>query len=198
MSLEVIEIMILDSLKDGEISSLEKDSIVKQGQSFGISEETILSMIDAGVKKHQDNILKLEKQKEEEELINKKEKLRIEEEANKLATEKIKKQKDYEYRVNFKEWEDDLGEVSFLWGLLYGAIGLIVGIINAYSHNKGWMSYIGMALLGFIYGVIAYGIVIGLSFLQKRKPLLDWQKPFLIGYFTLVLVFISYLLIPNL
>ena len=67
MSLEVIEIMIKESLRDGEISASEKETIVKQGESFGISKETVISMIDAEVDKLNIKVSQESKQKQEEE-----------------------------------------------------------------------------------------------------------------------------------
>ncbi len=197
MSLEVIEMMIKESLRDGEISASERETLVKQGESFGISKETVISMIDAEVDKLNLKVSQESKQKQEEETKREIERTKRKIEAEKLALEKAKKEKQYEYEGNFEDWADWFDEMSFLtWGLLYGGIGLIVGILNAYTHSKGWGAYIGMPLLGLLYGYMAYGIAIGLSFLTKRKPLLDWHKPVLIAYGVLVLAFIFYLVIP--
>jgi hypothetical protein len=181
MSLEVIEIMIKESLRDGEISASEKETIVKQGESFGISKETTISMIDAEIDKLNIKVSQESKQKQEEE------------------AKKAKKEKQSEYYGNFEEWKEDTFNegLSFLtWGLLYGGLGLFVGILNAYTHDKVWYAYIGMIFLGLIYGYMAYGVAVGLSFITKRKPLLDWHKPVLIAYGVLVLAFICYLVIP--
>jgi len=197
MSLEVIEMMIKESLRDGEISASERETLVKQGESFGISKETVVSMIDAEVEKLNSKIEEEKKKQQEADAKKELEKVKRENEAKKLIAEKTKKEKQYEYKNNFKNWEEWFDEMNFLtWGLLYGGIGLIVGILNAYTHNKGWGAYIGMPLLGLVYGYMAYGIAVGLSFLTKRKPLLDWHKPVLIVYSVLVLAFICYLVIP--
>lgn len=197
MSLEVIEMMIKESLRDGEVSTSERETLVKQGESFGISKETVVSMIDAEVEKLNSKI-KEEKKKQQEAYAKKElEKVKREKEAAAALKKKAKKEKQYEYEGNFEEWKYDFDEVNFLtWGLLYGGIGLVVGIINAYSHSKGWGAYIGMSLLGLVYGYMAYGIAIGISFIAKRKPILDWHKPVLIAYSVLVLAFICYLVIP--
>jgi len=197
MSLEVIEMMIKESLRDGEISASERETLVKQGESFGISKETVFSMIDAEVEKLNSKIKEEKKKQQEADAKKELEKVKRENEAKKLKVEEAKKEKQYEYKGNFQEWKYDFDEVNFLtWGLLYGGIGLVVGIINAYSHSKGWGAYIGMPLLGLVYGYMAYGIAIGISFIAKRKPLLDWHKPVLIVYSVLVLAFICYLVIP--
>lgn len=60
MSLEVIEMMIKESLRDGEISASEKETIVNQGESYGISKETVISMIDAEIKQIQNKKIKKE------------------------------------------------------------------------------------------------------------------------------------------
>lgn len=197
MSLEVIEMMIKESLRDGEVSTSERETLVKQGESFGISKETVISMIDAEVDKLNIKVSQASKQKQEEESKKEIERANRKIEAEKIALEQEKKEKISKYRSNFSEWESDFDEANFFtWGLLYGGIGLIVGILNAYTHDKGWGAYIGMPLLGLIYGFMAYGIVVGLTFLTKRKPLLDWHKPVLIAYGVIVLAFICYLVIP--
>lgn len=197
MSLEVIEMMIKESLRDGEISASERETLVKQGESFGISKETVISMIDAEVDKLNIKVNEEKKKQQEADERRLQEKVKREKEEEKRIAEKAKKEKLYEYKSNFEDWKDDFDEVNFLtWGLLYGGIGLIVGILNAYTHDKGWSAYIGMPLLGLIYGYMAYGIAIGLSFIAKRKPLLDWHKPILIAYSIIVLAFICYLVIP--
>ncbi len=197
MSLEVIEMMIKESLRDGEISASERETLVKQGESFGISKETVISMIDAEVDKLNIKVNEEKKKQQEADERRLQEKVKREKEEEKRIAEKAKKEKLYEYKSNFEDWKDDFDEFNFLtWGLLYGGIGLIVGILNAYTHDKGWGAYIGMPLLGLIYGYMAYGIAIGLSFIAKRKPLLDWHKPMLIAYSIIVLAFICYLVIP--
>ena len=199
MSLEVIEIMIKESLRDGEISASEKETIVKQGESFGISKETVISMIDAEVDKLNIKVSQESMQKQEEEARKEIERTKRRIESEKLALEKAKKEKQSEYSENFYEWKEDTFNegLSFLtWGLLYGGLGLFVGILNAYTHDKVWYAYIGMIFLGLIYGYMAYGVAVGLSFITKRKPLLDWHKPVLIAYGVLVLAFICYLVIP--
>lgn len=50
MSLEVIEMMIKESLKDGEISENERETIINQGVSLGVSKDIIISIIDKKVK----------------------------------------------------------------------------------------------------------------------------------------------------
>ena len=67
MSLEVIEIMIKESFRDGEISASEKEAIVNTGESFGISKETVISMIDAEVDKFNIKVLQESKKKQVEE-----------------------------------------------------------------------------------------------------------------------------------
>lgn len=193
MSLEVIEIMIKESLRDGEISSTEKEEIVKTGESFGISKETILKMIDDEVNKYKKKVLNEEKQKKEEEIRKEREKEHKRSQEKKIALEEKKKEKEYQFR----EWSDYFDGTSFFtWGLLYGGIGILIGILNAYTHAKGWGAYIGMSFLGLFFGLCAYGIAVGLSFMTKRKPLLDWNKPMLIAYSIIVLAFICYLVIP--
>jgi len=60
MSLEVIEMMIKESLRDGEISASERETLVKQGESFGISKETVLGLIEEKL-----NEIKKKKEKEQ-------------------------------------------------------------------------------------------------------------------------------------
>lgn len=197
MSLEVIEIMIRESLADGEISVSEKDAIIKHGESYGISKEIVISMIDAEVDRLNNKASQESKQKQEEEAKKEIERAKLKIKDEKIALEQEKKKKNNKYHGNFSEWESNFDEINFFtWGLLYGGIGLFVGILNAYTHDKSWGAYIGMLLLGLIYGYMAYGIVVGLTFLTKRKPLLDWHKPVLIAYGVLVLALICYLVIP--
>lgn len=56
MSLEVIELMIKESLRDGEISSSEQETILQQGELMGISKDTVLSLINAEISKHHERI----------------------------------------------------------------------------------------------------------------------------------------------
>lgn len=195
MGLEVIEMIIKESFRDGEITKDEIETLVKQGESYGIAKDTVIEMINAEKKnKELETKQKLKQQEEKEIAIAL---MKKEQEKSRKEFKKRQVKKNYDY--NFSEWESDFDFLlTFVvgWGLLYGGIGLIVGVINAYTHNKGWGSYIGMSLLGLIYGYMVNGIVIGLSFLQKRKPLLDWYKPVSIAFGILVLFFIYFLVIP--
>jgi len=200
MSLEVIELMIKESLRDGEISTVEKETILKQADEFGISKETAISMIDEEVKKS--NLKKSEEVKRKQE-AEKKEKLESEKrkiEAEKRAVENAKKEKDEDFYRNFYKWKEnwdwDPGFNFFTWCWLYAGPGALLGILNAYTHDKGWGAYFGMFFLGLLYGFITYGIVVGISFATKRKPLLDWHKTLLIPFGLLVIAFICYFVIP--
>jgi hypothetical protein len=78
MSLEVIELMIKEALRDGEISASEKETILKQGESFGISNETVIALIDSEIHKLNIKYSKESKQKEVEVLKEEREKDKIE------------------------------------------------------------------------------------------------------------------------
>ena len=78
MSLEVIEMMIKESLRDGEISASERETLVKQGESFGISKETVSSMIESEINKHQERKSIDKKQKQEEDESREREKMKKE------------------------------------------------------------------------------------------------------------------------
>jgi hypothetical protein len=67
MSLEVIEMMIKESLRDGEISASERETLIKQGELFGISKEIVFAMIDAEVEKLNSKIKEEKKKKQEAE-----------------------------------------------------------------------------------------------------------------------------------
>jgi hypothetical protein len=82
MSLEVIEMMIKESLRDGEISASERETLVKQGELFDISKETVVSMIDAEVEKLNIKVKEEQKKKQEQDI-------RIELENNKREIKEI-------------------------------------------------------------------------------------------------------------
>ena len=90
MSLEVIEMMIKESLRDGEISASERETLVKQGESFGISKETVFSMIDAEVEKLNSKIKEEKKKQQEADAKKELEKVKRENEAKKLKVEEAK------------------------------------------------------------------------------------------------------------
>lgn len=78
MSLEVIEMMIKESLRDGEISASERETLVKQGESFDISKETVSSMIESEINKHQERKSIEKKQNQEEGESREREKIKKE------------------------------------------------------------------------------------------------------------------------
>jgi hypothetical protein len=197
MSLELIEIIIKESLRDGEISDAERATIFKKGEVFGISKEIVNSLINAEVEKLSYKKLEEQRKQKEEEQRLENERVKRERDLQKSIDEEFLAKRNLEVQNNFNDWKDNFDEVNFLtWGLLYGGIGLILGVLNAYTHNKEWLSYIGMPILCLIYGYLVYAASIGISFLTKRKPLLDWHKPILIAFIVMVLFMIIYFLIP--
>jgi len=194
MSLEVIEVMIKESLRDGVLDTAEKENIVEMGESFGISKETVIPMIEAEVEKFNNKVTKEAKEKKEQEI---KQVLDAKEKRKKAAEQQKQeeaKQNKPIYKNNYEIWIDDDIKPIITFGL--GAIiGLLIGVLNAYTHSKGWSAYIGMPLLGIFYGLLTGGIAYGISLIIKRKPT-DWHKPVIIAYGVLVLGFICYLVIP--
>lgn len=195
MSLEVIEIMIKESLRDGEISASEKETIVKQGESFGISKETVISMINAEVEKLNIKITQESKQKQEEEA-----KKAIESKKRENEKKKIESNKNGEIlrsKFNGSDWSEgifyDQAETWIPWSM---SIAAVLGIVNAVTHHKAWYAYIGMFLLFAVYGFVFYAITYLISMITKRVPFLDWHKPVLIAFGVLVLAIICYLVIP--
>ena len=77
MSLEVIEMMIKESLRDGEISASERETIVKQGESLGISKEIIINLMDETVNKEERKKREAETAERSKELADKQEFERI-------------------------------------------------------------------------------------------------------------------------
>jgi uncharacterized membrane-anchored protein len=182
-SLSMIEMALKEANRDGEISQEEINSIIALGQSMGVSEAVVKDMIKAELEKH---IKELEAQAA----------LAEKNKAVKLAEEQKERQKEQEktYYDNWYNWDDDSPNEGMI--VLYGLIGLVVGIVNAYTHDKSWYSYILMPILTTLYGLACYGIVYGLSNLQRRKPLLDWKKPILIPFAIVLVLVIAYLILP--
>ena len=183
MSLQVIEALIKNANQDGEISQAEIDSIVAEGVKFGVSADVVMGMIKSELEKYV-------KAQEAQAALAEKNK------AIKQAKELEERQKEQEktYYDNWYNWDDDSPNEGMI--VLYGLIGLVVGIVNAYTHDKSWFSYILMPILTTLYGLACYGIVYGLSKLQRRKPLLDWKKPILISFAIVLVLVIAYLILP--
>jgi uncharacterized membrane-anchored protein len=182
-SLSMIEMAIKEANRDGEISQEEFNSIIALGESMGVSSNVINDMIKAELEKY------VKAQEAQTALVEKNK-------ATKLAEEQKERQKEQEktYYDNWYNWDDDSPNEGML--VLYGLIGLVVGIVNAYTHDKSWYSYILMPILTTLYGLACYGIVYGLSNLQRRKPLLDWKKPILIPFAIVLVLVIAYLILP--
>lgn len=182
-SLSMIEMAIKEANRDGEISQEEINSIIALGQSMGVSEAVVKDMIKAELEKH---IKELEAQAA---LAEKNKAIK---QAKELEIKQKEQEKEYDH--NYSYWDDSSPDEGML--VLYGLIGLVVGIVNAYTHDKSWYSYILMPILTTLYGLACYGIVYGLSNLQRRKPLLDWKKPILIPFAIALVLVIAYLILP--
>lgn len=187
MSLEVIEMMIKESLRDGEISASERETLVKQGESFGISKETVVSMIDAEVDKLNSKVNEEKKKQQEADEIRGQEKVKRE-----------KEKKNEEKEIRWYNWNEDgfFGDQSPAWISVSMIVFAILGIVNAYTHSKAWYAYIGMFFLFAFYGFVFYTVTYLISMITKRVPFLDWYKPVLIAYSSIVLAIICYLVIP--
>ena len=91
MSLEVIEVMITESIRNGEINEEERNTIINQGQEFGISADVINTLIDEKIQKF--NKEKLEKEANEARVLREK----------KEQEDRIAKQKEEAAREAFEK-----------------------------------------------------------------------------------------------
>ncbi len=184
MSLERIDIMIMESLRDGEISSSEKEAILKEAEAFGISKEIVISMINAESKKRQEvdakKELELKKREAEKREIENKEKAQI-----------------LKSKFEDSDWSEGIFHVQaenwIPWSM---SIAAVIGIVNAVTHHKAWYAYIGMFFLFAIYGFVFYAITYLISIITKRVPFLDWHKPILIAYSVITIALLCYFIIP--
>ncbi|MGC6433147.1 MAG: hypothetical protein ACON4M_03015 [Crocinitomicaceae bacterium] len=171
MSLETIEMIIRESLRDGEFTAQEREVILKQAEKFGISKETVEAIIKTEIENFNSKI----KQKED----------------------KSKQKIDYEKEEYWRyKWSEFFGDQSENWISISMLVFALLGIINAYTHNKAWYSFIGMFFLFSIYGFVFYSFTFLISMLTKRVPFLDWPKTTFLTFSVVVLVFILYSVIP--
>ena len=96
MSLQVIELLIKESINDGKLSESERSSILKQAKDFNISDDTVNQMIDAELSKY---TKKNEDRQEKARKIAESKRLE-QEEAKKIAQEEV-------FYDNYSEWNDD-------------------------------------------------------------------------------------------
>ena len=153
MSIEVIEEMIKAALQDEKISLEEKDEILKLAKELNISEDIVLSLIKAEEVKIE-NKKELESKHKQEEAEKKALEIRVKE-LEKKKKKSNKKAKLQSSKFNDTYWAEGIfSEQATTWLPLSMIIAGILGIVNAFTHNKAWYSYIGMFLLFSLFGII--------------------------------------------
>jgi len=172
MSLQVIELLIKESINDGQLSENERSSILKQAKLFSISEDVVNQLID-------------------QELSNFTKK---NEESKERARKTTKKAQEEVFLVNYSHWDDDR-DIDFWWVFGPFLTGLL-GIVNSYTHDKKWYAYILMFLLFALYGLLIRWSRDLISQALKRGPFKDWPMAVKISYIVLILIFILYSVIP--
>ena len=183
MSLQVIELLIKESINDGKLSESERSSILKQAKDFNISDDTVNQMIDAELSKY---TKKNEDRQEKARKIAESKRLE-QEEAKKIAQEEV-------FYDNYSEWNDDR-DIDEWWLLTPFVTGLL-GIANSYTHDKIWYAYIFMFLLFALYGLLLRYSRDLISIAFKRGPFKDWPMAVRISYIVLIFIFILYSVIP--
>lgn len=185
MSLEVIEILITEAVKDGKIDTQEYQKIVEEANNYGISEITVKSLVDQALADREKKQISQERKKEEDKKLLEQERLKIESE--KLTAE---------IKENYDHWLEELDTTAAIYIAIGTLLGICLGFANAYTHNKSWYSYLFMAIPGAFIGILIVGLAVLLSYITKRKMFHNWPVWTWVLYLLLSLSIIIYMIIP--